>query len=269
MNKSVATLIAVPAATLAFGACTSAPEFTQFHTPRGGPPIPAVENQFLNDVQHGLDRPLDNDKAIAAGIGASLKCQTYLSPMLAGVQMPNAASLPGLSADDRELFQTAMDMATPDSGLCKAAKAKDDRDRAEAAAAQARAEAETRAHAEQAARDEAAQKAAAAAKTSQRTSAPTSESESSSDGSSSSGSSSSTSTKPPGFREGIDGNSDTGPGTSGGSSYDPYSDKNPNGQEKSSGQRQQEWSGKSPQQKQSQREQYEQNYQKYSAGTGN
>lgn len=170
--KTLATLAAaVPAAALALGACTSAPEFTQFHTP-SGPPIPAVENQFLNDVQHRLDRPLDNDMAVAAGIAASLRCLRYESPLFAQAPDPLASvpNMPGLSSDDREMVRVAMEMATADSGLCRAHKAKEDQDAAaaaaEAAQVKARADAEAaRARAEQQARKDAARKTSQTATT--------------------------------------------------------------------------------------------------------
>lgn len=264
MKKTLAGVVLAPAAVLAFAGCTSAPQFTQFHQPRGGPPAPVAENTFLNDVQHRLDRPLDNDVAAVAGAMAGVKCMTYTSPVMAGMKLPDPGTLPA-SDDDRELMRTAMDMATPQSGLCQAAKAKQDRDDAEVAATRARVDAEARADA--AARQEAARKEAAREEAQRQTTEQSSPPATKSSPKQQSGSSTS---KPyPGYREGIDGNKNIGPGhTSGGyaGSDNPYSDKNPNGQEKSSGQRQQEWNQKSPQQKQSQREQYERNYQKYSSG---
>ena len=158
--KSAMLVAPAAIALLTLSACGGAPGFTQFHTPRGGPPLPAVENQFLNDVQHRLDRPLDNDKAVAAAVGSSFKCLTYTEPLFAHIAMPDPV-VPGMSAEDRELVHTAMTMATPESGLCRAAKVKSDREHAEADADHARVEAETRAHAEQVARQKADDEAAA------------------------------------------------------------------------------------------------------------
>lgn len=189
--KWAASLTFIPAVALALGACTSAPEFTQFHNGGGSAtPLPAASNQFLNDVQHKLDRPLDNDKALLAEMAANAKCQTYISPLFAHVSPPAFASLPGMTDEDREMMRTALDMATPQSGLCQAAKVKADQDQARAAADRARVEAETRAHAEQQARerDAAARKSAESATTTK--SRGTSSSGDSSSGTSSGGQSS-------------------------------------------------------------------------------
>lgn len=110
--------------------------------------MPAAENQFLNDVQHKLNRPLNNDKAVTAGAAANLKCLTYTSPLFANAHMPDTTSFTALSDEDHELMATAMAMATPQSVLCQAEKAQQDRENAEAAAAQARAEADARARKE-------------------------------------------------------------------------------------------------------------------------
>ena len=173
--KTPTAAVLVPAAALTFGACTSAPEFTQFHEPRGGPPVPAVENQLLNDVQHRVDRPLDNNKAVDAAAAASIRCQHYPVATYPSRAVPPdpLASVPGIGDD--ELTRTTMELATHQSALCQATNARVDQERtaaearARAEAEAARARAEAKAKAEAAAREEAAARKARQAASAEET----------------------------------------------------------------------------------------------------
>lgn len=128
-TKYASTLLFVPAALLAVGACAG-PADRQFMNQ--GTPLAPDDNRFVNQVQHELGRSLDDTSGTAAGMIGSLTCTVGPGPAQSALQ---AAVGP---ADQREIIDTAVRLATPNSPYCQGKMAQDrarqaDADRAKAA----------------------------------------------------------------------------------------------------------------------------------------